>query len=346
MPFLEKLRIRYPIFLSPMAGVTTPKLAATVSNAGGLGALGLGASTIDQAKKQILETQKLTTKPFQLNFFCHQPARLDGNIAQQWINYLRAHFLQFNAQAPEQLNCIYPSFLENDDFLALILETRPSVVSFHFGLPHAHQIQALKNAGIVTMVTATNLVEALQIQEAGIDIIVAQGIEAGGHRGLFHPHHESGLSTSDLVSLLLQHCKIPVVAAGGIMTGKQAQLYLNIGASAVQLGTAFIACPESNATQAYRDALMAKPIVTQLSASISGRPARGILNAWHTQIDTPSRPDLPVYPYTYDIAKQLHAVASAQQSQDYAAFWAGSGAMHIQNLAAAELFQSIVADLA
>ncbi len=344
MSLLEKLKIQHPIFLSPMAGVTTPQLAAAVSNAGGLGALGLGASTVDQARTQILATQKLTEHPFQVNFFCHQPQALDESSAQQWIDYLRPHFLKFNAEPPKQLHCIYPSFLDHDGFLQLVLETHPQAVSFHFGIPHAHQIQALKQAGIITMVTATNLVEALQIERAGIDIIIAQGVEAGGHRGLFNPAHESGLLTQDLVTLLLQHCKIPIVAAGGVMNGQQAQTYLDLGASAVQFGTAFIACPESNATAAYRQALTDSPI-TQLTMTISGRAARGILNHWHNEIDTPQRPCVPAYPYTYDIAKQLHALAASQQCQDYGAFWAGTGVAQIQAKPAIDVFQAILAQM-
>lgn len=344
MSILEKLKIQHPVFLSPMAGVTTPQLAAAISNAGGLGALGLGATNVIQAREQILETQKRTQRPFQVNFFCHQTQTLDESMAQQWINYLRPHFLKFHAQPPKQLNCIYPSFLDNDDFLELVLETHPQAVSFHFGIPHQHQIHALKQAGIFTMVTATNLVEALEIEQAGIDIIIAQGIEAGGHRGLFHPTHESGLLTHDLVKLLVQHCKTPIVAAGGIMNGQQAKVYLNKGAKAVQLGTAFIASPESNANAAYRQALINAPI-TQLTTTISGRAARGIINHWHTQIDTPQRPDVAVYPYSYDIAKQLHALASAQQDQSYGAFWAGTGVTQIQTKPASEIFQSIITEI-
>ncbi|MEB3766734.1 nitronate monooxygenase [Acinetobacter sp. MD2] len=345
MSILEKLNIQYPILLSPMAGISTPRLAAAISNSGGLGALGLGANTLEQAHEQILATQALTTQPFQVNFFCHQSTLPDQAIAQQWIDYLSPHFLKFNATPPTALSCIYPSFLDSDDYLNLILATRPKSVSFHFGIPHPHQIQALKAAGIIMMATATNLVEALQIEQAGIDIIIAQGIEAGGHRGLFHPQIESGLSTLSLLRLLLQHCTLPIVAAGGIMNGKQAQDYLNMGASAVQLGTAFLATPESNASTAYREALTAKTATSQLTSSISGRSARGLINTWHTQIDTPQRPDLPAYPYAYDLAKQLHAIALKQGCQNYAAFWAGTGVVNIQTQTAAKIFQGIVADL-
>ena len=167
MSLLELLEIKHPIFLAPMAGVSTPALAAEVSNQGGFGSLGLGASQIDAARTQIQATQALTDRPFQVNFFCHQTQALAPNITQQWLNYLAPQYARFNTPVPQQLQCIYPSFLDNDDFLNLVLETRPKAVSFHFGIPHAHQIEALKNAGILTMVSATNLPEALAIEAAG-----------------------------------------------------------------------------------------------------------------------------------------------------------------------------------
>lgn len=128
MTILELLEIKHPIFISPMAGVSTPELAAEVSNQGALGALGLGANTPEAAKEQIIKTQSLTDKPFQVNFFCHQSEQLDHDVAQQWINYLRPHFEKFDAQPPQQLNCIYPSFLDSDDYLDIVLQTQPKAV--------------------------------------------------------------------------------------------------------------------------------------------------------------------------------------------------------------------------
>jgi len=344
MTLLEQLEIKHPIFLAPMAGVSTPQLAAEVSNQGGLGSLGLGASTVAAARQQILETQALTHKPFQVNFFCHQSSALDPTITKQWIEYLRPQFEKYHATPPTELKCIYPSFLDNDDYLNLVLETRPQAVSFHFGIPHAHQIQALKQAGIMTMVSATNLAEALQIEAAGIDIIIAQGIEAGGHRGIFNETFDSAVKTSDLVQLLKQYCSKPVVAAGGIMNGTQAQLLMQLGAEAVQLGTAFVQCKSSNANTAYRQALFSKPI-TQITASISGRPARGLINHWHTQIDQPERPPVATYPYCYDLGKQLHAAASAQGDHGFGAFWAGTNVAQIREMEAADLINQLVLEI-
>ena len=344
MSILELLEIKHPIFLAPMAGVSTPELAAEVSNQGAFGSLGLGANTPETAKAEILKTQTLTDKPFQVNFFCHQPERLDQQKAQQWIEYIRPQFAKFGTEPPSELRCIYPSFLDNDDFLNVVLETRPKAVSFHFGIPHPRQIQALKDAGIVTLVSATNLIEAQQIEAAGIDIIIAQGIEAGGHRGIFNQTFDAAIKTSDLVQLISTHCKLPVVAAGGIMNGDQAKSMLKLGAAAVQLGTAFVQCKSSSANASYRKALFSQSI-TQISSSLSGRPARGLVGTWHTLIDSPNRPQTPAYPYTYDLAKQLMSIANTHRDFSYSAFWAGSNVTQIRELVAADLVNQLVLEI-
>lgn len=344
MSLLEKLEIKHPIFLAPMAGVTTPKLASEVSNQGGLGALGLGAATVPQAEQQILATLALTDCSFQVNFFCHKTHEPEPHIVNEWLNTLQPEFEKFAAHVPNQLKCIYPSFIDHDDYLRMVLETKPKVASFHFGLPLPHQIRALKQAGIITMVTATNLVEAKLIEAAGIDVIIAQGIEAGGHRGIFNEHMDGALTTQELVKLLVRHCNIPVIAAGGIMNGRQIREYLQLGASAVQMGTAFVQCQSSSANDAYRKALFDQP-TTQITSSISGRPARGLINYWHQIIDQPNRAKVPPYPYTYDVAKQLHAVASSQGDHGYGAFWAGANVSQIRHFEASDLINQLVLEM-
>ena len=140
MTLLEQLAIKHAIFLAPMAGVSTPELAAEVSNQGAFGSLGLGSNTPETARQQILKTQSLTDQPFQVNFFCHQSKALNDQAAQQWIKYLTPQFQKYGTLPPKQLHNIYPSFLDNDDFLNVVLETKPKAVSFHFGIQHAHQI--------------------------------------------------------------------------------------------------------------------------------------------------------------------------------------------------------------
>lgn len=344
MSIIEQLAIQHPILLAPMAGVSTPELAAEVSNRGGLGSLGLGATTPSAAKQQILDTQALTDRPFQVNFFCHQSTPLDTERNQTWIEYLKPQFEKFGATPPTSLNCIYPSFLDNDDFLNIVLETKPKAVSFHFGIPHPHQIKALKDAGIMTLVSATNLTEAQAIEAAGIDLIIAQGIEAGGHRGIFNEKFDSAIKTADLVKLITANTRLPVVAAGGIMNGFQAQYLINLGAAAVQFGTAFVQCKSSNANQAYRNALLSKPI-TQITTSISGRPARGIINDWAKLVDVAERPDAAAYPYAYDLGKQLNAAANKNNNDEYGAFWAGSNVAQIRELEATDLMNQLILEM-
>ncbi|MDO4223716.1 MAG: nitronate monooxygenase [Acinetobacter sp.] len=343
---LDLLNIQHPILLSPMAGVTTPQLAAEVSQAGGLGALGLGASNIASCQQQIAATQALTARPFQVNFFCHQPEIANEAQQQAWIDYIRPHFERLNATPPQQLQCIYPSFVEHDDFLDVVIASGVKIVSFHFGIPTTSQLARLKQAKIISMATATNVHEAQCIQAAGVDVIIAQGVEAGGHRGSFHAHSESGLTTQDVLQQLLRaNINLPIVAAGGIATAQDIQHFLTLGASAVQMGTRFIPCPSSNASTAYRHALQ-QAQATQLTSLISGRNARGIVNQWHG-LDTAHRPQVAAYPYAYDLAKQLHAHAEQHGSQQYAPFWAGT-AIHrggLSSMPAGQLVQQLVDEL-
>ena len=179
------LGIRHPIIQAPMVGVSTPTLAAAVSEAGGLGSLGLGASTPAQARELIAQTRALTDKPFNLNLFCHVPATADTAREQAWLERLRPLFAEFGAEPPAALREIYLSFLADPAMLEVLLEQRPAVVSFHFGLPPRDWIERLRQAGARTLACVTTPEEALLAEAAGVDALVAQGIEAGGHRGVF-----------------------------------------------------------------------------------------------------------------------------------------------------------------
>jgi nitronate monooxygenase len=337
--FIEKLGIRIPIVQAPMAGVSTPELAAAVSNVGGLGSLGIGASTVDQARNMIEQTRLLTGEPFNVNVFCHAPAKRSPVKEKAWLEHLAPLFNEAGLDTPDQLDEIYTSFLVDDDQLEMLLELRPAVVSFHFGIPSADRIACLREAGIYTMATATNLREATLIEQAGIDAIVAQGIEAGGHRGMFNPEvTDECLSTMVLVRLLATKTTLPIIAAGGIMDGHAVSSVLNLGAVAAQLGTAFVLCPESAANNAYRENLKSqKASQTRLTSVLSGRPARGIVNRLITFGETEGSPSPADYPLAYDAAKQLSGTASKLGNNEFAAQWAGQGAPLARELPAAEL---------
>ncbi|WP_100640905.1 NAD(P)H-dependent flavin oxidoreductase [Marinobacter salexigens] len=338
------LDIRYPIVQAPMAGVSTPELAAAVTNAGGLGSLGIGASTTAGARAMIEQAQALTKGPFNVNVFCHEPARRDEAAELAWVQYLAPLFREAGIEPPDSLGEIYTSFIEDDETLAVLLELKPAVVSFHFGIPSPERIIALKEAGIFTMATATCLDEAATIEAAGIDAVVAQGIEAGGHRGMFNPEAtDQCLSTFVLVRLLAQKTKLPVIAAGGVMDGFGAKAAIEAGAAAVQLGTAFVLCPESSANEAYRETLKSERTAeTRLTTVLSGRPARGIVNRLISFGEAAESPPTADYPVAYDAAKRLNAAASKLGNHEFAAQWAGQGAPMARELPAAELVELIM----
>lgn len=347
-PFLARLGLEHPIIQAPMAGVSTPRLAAAVSSAGGLGSLGIGASTLAQARQAMAQTRALTARPFNVNVFCHQPAQRDGAREAAWLAHLAPLFAEAGATAPTTLDEIYPTFVGDDEALGLLLEQRPAVVSFHFGLPPQGHIRALREAGICMLATATSLHEAQRIEQAGLDAIVAQGIEAGGHRGVFDPEAtDERLSTAVLVRLLVQRTALPVIAAGGIMDGAGIRAALDLGAAAAQLGTAFILCPESAAQDGYRANLKSeRAAATRLTRVLSGRPARGLVNRLITHGEAAGSPLPAAYPLAYDAAKQLNAAAAQQGRHDFAAQWAGQGAPLARELPAAQLVATLVRELA
>ena len=343
----KELGLALPIIQAPMAGVSTPALAAAVSNAGGLGSIGIGASTALQARQAIEETQALTPRAINVNVFCHAPARRDAAVESAWVKHLAPLFHEFGGTPPTALEEIYKSFVGDQEAVRMLLETRPSVVSFHFGLPSANEIGALREAGIKTLATATNFEEALAIEAAGIDGIVAQGIEAGGHRGTFDPNKvDEKLPTSVLVRLLVKKTRLPVIAAGGIMDGAGIKAVLDLGAVAAQLGTAFILCPESAANTAYRDNLKStRAAITRLTPILSGRHARGIVNRLIEFCESAAAPPTASYPVAYDLAKQIHSIAAKHGSHEFAAHWAGQGAPLARELPAAQLVQVLAEEL-
>ena len=341
---VEMLTIRLPILQAPMAGVSTPAMAAAVSGAGGLGALGLGAATVEAAARAIRDTQELTQRPFNVNFFCHVPQPPDPAADRAWIDRAAPLFAGFGAPPPIELHDVYDSFRSHDRFLELLLELRPRVASFHFGLPQPHQIAAMRAAGLILIASATSADEAQQIQAAGFDAVIAQGWEAGGHRGIFDPAaNDARLSTEDLTRELAQNLTLPVIAAGGIMDGHDVRRALGWGAQAAQLGTAFVGSPESSADAAYR-ARLAQGGETVMTPAISGRPARCLSNSFTDwAADIPAQ-DVAAYPRAYDLGKALNAAAKAAGQTGYAAQWSGMAADRARALPATALMAALEAE--
>lgn len=331
-----------------MAGVSTPAMAAAVSAAGGLGSIGVGSVDAAATQQMIEAVRSLTAGPLNVNVFCHQPAVADEAKQRAWIARLAPEFARYGATPPERLREVYESFLTDDAKLEVLVSTRPAVVSFHFGLPARERIEALRAAGIMLFATATNVDEAHAAAAAGIDAVVAQGYEAGGHRGMFNPQAvDDRLGVFALTRLLVKQLDIPVIAAGGIMDGAGIVAAMSLGAAAVQMGTAFIACTESLADNAYRAALLGPPSPhTVMTAAISGRPARCLANRFTTLAENIAPEQIPDYPIAYDAGKALHTAAKAAGEYGFGAQWAGQGAPLARALTTAELMAQFRAELA
>jgi len=346
-PLLALLQTDLPLIQAPMAGTSSPALAAAAANAGALGSIGVGAVNVATAQKMIADFRTRSTRSLNVNLFCHQPARSDPAREAAWLERLRPEFTRLGTEPPRALTEIYPSFLANRPLLEMLLAAKPKVVSFHFGVPSAETVRAFREAGIVTLASATSLPEARIAERAGVNAIVAQGYEAGGHRGMFDPDAEDDrLGTFALTRLLVQRLNVPVIAAGGIMDGAGIKAVLQLGASAAQMGTAFIGCPESDADAGFRAALASEAAFhTTMTRVISGRPARCLANtftAWGRDVNAAAIPD---YPIAYDAGKALNAAGKSAGESGYGAQWAGQGAPMARSLPAAELIGTLVSEM-
>jgi nitronate monooxygenase len=344
---LDLLGIRVPVVQAPMAGVSSPAMAAAVSESGGLGSLGVGAMNADKAREAILQFRALSSGPLNVNLFVHRPAHADVSKEAAWLRRLHPEFERFGAKTAESLNEIYTSFLEDEAMLAMLVDEKPKVVSFHFGVPRPEQIEALHRAGIVLVATATNVEEAKAIENAGIDGVIAQGYEAGGHRGVFDPDVEdSRLGTFALTHLLARTVNLPVIASGGIMDGAGIAAALKLGASAAQLGTAFVVTDESLADKGYRERFLSDAVHhTVMTRVISGRPARSLANEF-TRLGASIADDvIPDYPIAYDAGKSLNAAAKAAGQTGYGAQWAGQGAPLARAMSSRALMQVLKDEL-
>jgi nitronate monooxygenase len=344
---LKKLGIDLPIIQAPMAGVSSPAMAAAVSNAGALGSIGVGATDAEGARRMISAVRAGSDRALNVNVFCHKPPRANAEIEAAWLVSLQPHFEAFSATPPRQLREIYRSFLEDDAMLRTLLEEKPRVVSFHFGLPALERIQALRDAGILLIASVTNIDEGRRAVASGMDAVVAQGYEAGGHRGVFDPDADDDrLGTLALTRLLVRHLDLPVIAAGGIMDGAGISAALRLGATAAQLGTAFIACPESDADAGYRAALSSDAANhTVVTRAISGRAARCLRNKFTAIGSSVADRAIPAYPLAYDAGKALNAAAKNAGDTAYGAQWAGQGAPLARALPAAKLVQTLASEL-
>lgn len=287
----------------------------------------------------IQATKALTAAPFNVNFFCHKPTIRDADKERKWLAQFDRLLAEFGVEPKRTLATGYHSFLSHSDAMtSMLVDEHPHVVSFHFGLPSKECITALRRAGTVTLACVTSAEGAALAVDAGVDALVAQGYEAGGHRGVFDPSQDKRLGTFALLQLIARAVRsMPIISAGGIMNGQGVAALLGLGAAGVQLGTAFILCTESSADQAFREALQSdRAYRTSVSASISGRPARGMVNRVFTDLP-PSDGSMPSYPLPYDVTKALDKAAQAAGSTEFAVQWAGQAAPLARALSAADL---------
>ena len=339
-------RIFVPVFQAPMAGISNPQLAAAVTNAGGLGALGLGASAWPEAEATMSSFREISDGPVHVNFFCHEEPKRDPVLEQSWIHRFSREFEVLGTSPPTTLANPYDSSQRDRQLIDFARTFAPEVMSFHFGLPSENIIEALKSNGTAVLTSVTNLNDAMSALGAGADGLIAQGIEAGGHRGTFDARHDDAVGTSDLVAELIRLTDRPIIAAGGIMTGADVQEMLSLGAVACQLGTAFLLCPEASTNADYRHQIkQATSHDTVITRAISGRAARGINNRITHIGDATLPSDIPDYPISYDLAKCLNAIATKQGVSGYGAYWAGTGVAKIRDTTASDLVRSLAEEL-
>jgi nitronate monooxygenase len=342
----DLLEIEHPIIQAPMAGSATPELAAAVSNAGGLGSLGCGMMAPDDLRSTVGELRARTNRPFNLNFFVHPEPTASGEVLARIVERLKPYYEELGLGAPAaSLPPMGPGF--NRWHLDLLLEIKPPVVSFHFGVPQADAIARLKDAGIALMSTATTAAEARKLATSGIDAVIAQGWEAGGHRGSHLPTAPGdGVGTMALVPQVADAVDLPVIAAGGIADGRGIAAAFALGACGVQIGTGFLSCPEAGTDEIRRDLIRsASDMDTMVTDAVSGRSARARRTRYAAEMEE-SRMRLPDFPAMYALSEPLIEAGQARGSGDFAFHLYGQAAALNRELPAAELMRRLVAEAA
>lgn len=344
----ELLKVEYPIIQAPMAGgVTTSRLVAEVSNSGGLGMIGAGYMTPDQIREQIREIKQFTSNPFGINLFVPNEFKVTENdikSANQFLNPIRQQLnlnIKDNFELPN-FHHIVEKFMEQ---LKVVIEEKVPICSFTFGIPSKEMITELKQSNIILMGTATTVREAIENEKAGMDIVVVQGSEAGGHRGSFiDGNQESLVGLMSLIPQVIDAVNIPVVAAGGIMDARGLMASICLGAKGVQMGTAFLTCIESGAHQVHKEAILnANEDHTVLTRSFSGKWARGIKNKFILEMQSHERL-LPDFPVQNTLTQEIRKTASEQNNQDFLSLWSGQSPRLAKNQTVESLIQNIIAD--
>jgi nitronate monooxygenase len=343
--FVQKLGLKHPIIQAGMAGgVTTPELVAAVSNSGALGTLGAGYMTIEQMNAHLIEIKKLTSNHFGVNLFVPEYP----NVNDEELNRMNALLKPFNKElgiASTSNNKFHDNQLFEQQ-IELILDHKVSVCSFTFGVPSEEIIQRLKRAGTIVIGTATTVEEALINEKSGMDAIVVQGSEAGGHRGAFNYSGETPMiGTMSLIPQVVDQVNIPVIAAGGIADGRGVLAALVLGAQAVQIGTAFVTCDESGAHPLHKKAILnSKGNETVLTSVFSGKPARGIKNEFIEKMEK-HKDFIPNYPIQNALTSPIRKEAAKQGRSEWMSLWAGQSSQLGRKKTVNELITRIFSEI-
>jgi nitronate monooxygenase len=339
------LGIELPIVQAPMAGVQLSRLAIAVSNAGGLGSLPCAMLNAEGIRKELTALSAGTKKPYNVNFFCHAPASQDETREKAWRERLGPYYRELGID-PASIPA-GPGRAPFDAAAAGVLdEFKPAVVSFHFGLPSPELLARVRAMGARVLASATTVDEARWLEARGVDAIIAQGLEAGGHRGIFLTEDlATQVGTFALVPQIVRAVKVPVIAAGGIADAQGVAAALALGAAGAQVGTAYLLCPEATTSAVHRAALKSEAARnTALTNLFTGRPARGIVNRVIREVG-PLSPAAPAFPLATGAIAPLRAKAEAQGSGDFSPLWSGGNATGCKEIPAGDLTRELASGL-
>lgn len=334
---LDLFQIEHPILLAPMAGACTAELAVAVSEAGGLGSFGCAMSGPEQVRATLGVIRQRTRKPINLNFFTHAPPTPDADREGRWKARLSAYYAEFGIDPAKPVPSSRREPFDKTS-CEIVEEFKPEVVSFHFGLPEDRLLQRVKSAGCKVIASATTAREAEWLADRGCDAIIAQGYEAGGHRGMFLTDNvASQAGTLALVPQVVDAVAVPVIAAGGIADGRGIAAVIALGASAAQIGTAYLFCPEANVPVLNRKALRsARDDDTALTNLFTGRPARGVINRLMREVG-PISAEAPAFPLAGGALAPLKIAAEAKGDSGFTSLWSGQSASLGRELPADQL---------
>lgn len=336
--------IDLPIVQAPMAGSTDWELAAAVAEAGGLGSLPCAMLSAAQLREQVARIRQRTSRPINLNFFCHRPPRIDNEREVSWRDRLAPYYRELGidpaAPVPSSNRAAFDTA-----FCEVVEDLQPKVVSFHFGLPAPELMARVEAAGCIIMSSATTVAEARWLEQHGADAVIAQGYEAGGHRGMFLSEGiEAQVGTFALVPQIADAVKVPVIAAGAVADARGIAAAFALGAAGVQVGTAYLQCPEARTSAPYRAALAcARDDSTAVTNLMTGRPARGIVNRVMRELG-PMSDAVPQFPLAAGALTPLRAKAEASGSGEFSPFWAGQAGALARAVPAADLTRALASE--